>query len=313
MTLEQDVKRAFDVSKKLVVETGMKALEIRSKHMRVAEGRCETIGQIRDISTEADWRSLKKMLKTFINMGMHKRFRIHVEEEDARFCWAQPLIGKFTSNAKYRLTIDPIDGTANYASKTPSGIRMVKKLSERVNDIEKHLVPNSWGPMIGLEENGTAYFGTIFQPSQKKLFYAMRGNGAFIEYDVGRKTELKIDKRARFKMGNIIYTNSDGLEKFLKFARSGLNVRHHGSYAYTAMRIAEGHAECIVAKEPKLHDVIPPMCILREAGGIVVDERGKDAIAGKSKYFIFAPNIIYVNALLKTLKTRGDKVLELEF
>ncbi len=313
MSLEFEVDGAFELAQRLAQKAGYAALKLRNKHLKFKRSAQNDYEGVRDISTEADWKSLRLILRGIIDKGYHSKARVHVEEEDVELPWAKRFIEKFAHKSRYRWTVDSIDGSANYASGTPDGDRMVTKmLADFISeDLEHHLNPVAWGPMIGMESADQPEFGTIYLPMGNKLYCAMRGKGATLKTGA-TAYKLQTDQKAYFKSSNIIYTNSAFFQGSLQqIGRSGLTVRHHGAYAHSAMRIAEGYAECIISKRPKLHDLIPPMCILREAGGVVVDEKGHDATSN-SKIVIFAPNTKYVSVLLETIETRGGNILERE-
>src|SRR5665213_3078946 len=64
--------------------------------------------------------------------------------------------GEYHSNAEYCWVIDPIDGTRNFATRTPL-----------------------FAVMVSLIRNGVVEMATIYNPCTNELFFAKKGKGTF--------------------------------------------------------------------------------------------------------------------------------------
>ena len=73
---------------------------------------------------------------------------------------------KGTSHAEYQWIVDPIDGTTNFSKGTAEG---------NYPDLP------TWGISIGLKKQGKPHIGVIYKPQTDELFYAVSGEGAFVE------------------------------------------------------------------------------------------------------------------------------------
>ncbi len=141
-----------------------------------------------------------------------------------------------------RWIIDPIDGTRDYVRGLPS-----------------------WSNLIGLEVEGEVVLGTCFLPAQKALYWAVRGQGAFLgERPIRVST---IDRRARA----VACLTADGVAR----SRVGPELLAHlsGYWAVRAsggcqdaVRVCSGHAEVWFELSGKPWDLAPFVVIGEEAG-----------------------------------------------
>ncbi len=296
MTLDFDINRAFELAKKLAREAGEKALVMRSipkMPYEIPSSDASLMEASRDIRTSGDIFAQNLILELIIKEGLNN-IRVHVE--DKHFT-TEPMLVQFAADGPYRWVIDAIDGSANYGYGNDEIRRFNIKMCESIGrDPAKDYKPDEWGTMISLEREGTPLFGIIYLPIQKRLFSAQKGNQAFVDDKQGQR-RISASHHDIFNISDIVYANSKLFGR-LENASKGLTVQHHGCYAFTAMKIAEG-AECIIiAEQPKIHDLIPPMCIVREAGGVVLDQHAENAIS-TSKYVIYGPNRDYVASFLQ--------------
>jgi len=97
-----------------------------------------------DVVTEADLLS-----NTFLVNAIKEKYPDHgiISEET----------GEENTTAQYQWIIDPLDGTFNFATGTPL-----------------------FGVIVALAKNGVIELGAIYEPLQDELFYAKRGEGAFL-------------------------------------------------------------------------------------------------------------------------------------
>src|ERR1700733_13471770 len=100
---------------------------------------------------------------------------IHAELEKARpgFGFLMEESGaRVGSDGRNRWIVDPLDGTTNFL----------------------HGVPH-FAISIGLEREGEIIAGVIYQPISDELFWAEKGNGAFIDTPNARSRRLRVSGR----------------------------------------------------------------------------------------------------------------------
>jgi len=295
MSLDFDLYQAYELAQKLAPKAGEQARAMLAIPSMPHQGpEPVSLEASRDIVTSGDLQAQNMILDVLIKEGFNT---IKVWAEDGDNDQARSLLGKFPKTGDLQWVIDGVDGSANYMLGNEALRRLNIKMLENIGkDPEKFSKPNQWGTMIGIESEGSPYFGVIYLPVFKQLFHAIHQQGAFMVLD-GEQKKLSTSHHDFFNRDDPVYANSrlfDRLEK----QDLGLKLQHHGCYAYTAMQIAREERCIIVAEQPKLHDLIPPMCIVREAGGVVLDEKGKDATV-TSKYVVYGPNESYAKRFLE--------------
>ena len=160
--------------------------------------------------------------------------------------------GKDSSNT---WVIDPLDGTTNFL----------------------HGIPH-FAISIGLMRDGEPFAGVIYNPITDEMFWAEKGQGAFLNgrrLRVSARSELSeslfstgvpflgMDKDARF------------LERLENVMRVSSGIRRFGSaaldLAYVAAARYDGFWECGL----KPWDMAAGIVLVREAGGFITDIHGK--------------------------------------
>ena len=151
-------------------------------------------------------------------------------------------------SAEYVWYIDPLDGTSNFTRNIPL-----------------------FGISIGVVRNGQPICGVLFFPMLNLLVEAESGKGALAN---GKR--INVSKRPI----NQAFYYSGGKYK-------GVVQTHHGlanacamlkiidASSYEFAQIAMGDAEVYFLKNVP-HDVVAGVCIIREAGGVIMDGRGED-------------------------------------
>lgn len=174
-------------------------------------------------------------------------------------------------NSEINWIIDPLDGTVNFAHKLPV-----------------------FSVSIAAEVNGEIVSGGIMHPMLDELFYAEKGNGAFIN-----ETQIKVSKQDNFLKSllvtgfpyNVFENPSNCVDVFIKIITQGVPVRRLGSaaldLAYTAMGRFDGFWEI------NLHpwDVAAGYLICQEAGGTITNYNNEE-------YSIFSKSILATNGLI---------------
>ncbi|MDX1460020.1 MAG: inositol monophosphatase family protein [Xanthomonadales bacterium] len=154
--------------------------------------------------------------------------------------------------------VDPLDGTSNYL----------------------HGIPH-FAVSIALQVGGRTEVGVVFDPMRDEMFTAIRGKGAFLN-----RTRIRVSQRnglegaiiatafpfrQRQHMGaylNMFKRLWDQVEDFRRAGTASLDL------AYTACGRVDGFFE--IGLKP--WDVAAGALLVREAGGVVSDFSGSDAV-----------------------------------
>ena len=183
------------------------------------------------------------------------------EKGDGRHCWI----------------VDPLDGTTNFL----------------------HGVPH-FAISIGLERDGEIVAGVVYQPVSDELFWAEKGNGAFVDTPNARSRRLRVSGRkdpARALIGTGI--PHIGKENHASYhARLAMvtghtaGVRRWGAASLDLAFVAAGRFDAFFEFGLAPWDVAAGVLLVREAGGMISD------IAGQP-YRLGGPSLLATNALLR--------------
>lgn len=213
-----------------------------------------------DLVTDADLAS-----EEFIVRSIKKKYPSHsilAEEGD-----------ELKNNPDFKWIIDPLDGTTNYAHNFPF-----------------------YCVSIGLEYKGKIVAGAVFDPERNEMFYASKGNGAFLNgkiISVSKENNLEKSLLATGFPYDIGVSREDNLKNFRRFARMAGGVRRAGSAALDLCYLACGRFDGFW--ELKLHpwDTAAAKIIVEQAGGKVTDFNG-------GKYSIYDKYILASNRKIHT-------------
>jgi 3'(2'), 5'-bisphosphate nucleotidase len=147
--------------------------------------------------------------------------------------------------------IDPMDGTREFID---------------------HL--GEFAVQIGLVTDGEPVLGVVYQPTAGKLFYAARGQGAFLEFN-GNRLPLRVSPEANPSRVTLAVSRSH-FSKRIDAVRERMgihNVLRSGSVGLKVGALCEGRAHLYVHTGGRTHlwDTCGPEAILREAGGRMTD------------------------------------------
>lgn len=159
--------------------------------------------------------------------------------------------------------IDPLDGTTNFIH---------------------HLAIFSIS--IALVQDDKVVLGVIYHPSQDEIFYASKGNGAYLNDLKISVSDKNILKETLVATGFPYYdfSKTDGyLEMFKQLMCSTRGIRRLGSAALDLAYIACGRFDAFWEYGLQSWDVAAATCIIQEAGGKVCDfSGGDDYVFGKT-------------------------------
>ena len=190
-----------------------------------------------DFVTSADKRTEKILIEEL--QKAHPEYGIITEETG--------IINK--TNTKNRWIIDPIDGTFNFMNGIPQ-----------------------FAISVGYEEENEIKCGVIFNPIMNELFYAEKGNGAFLN-----NSRIRVSKKNKIKDALIVTGGPKGasgikdqiFSEYINVSKNVANVRKFGSAALDVAYVACGRFDGYWQRELNYWDIAAGMIILKEAGGFV--------------------------------------------
>ncbi len=159
-----------------------------------------------------------------------------------------------------RWIVDPLDGTTNFL----------------------HGMPH-WAVSIALEHKGEVVAGVVYDPSKDEMFFAEKGQGAWMN-----ETRLRVSGRRRliecvFATGLPFGGRADLPETLQDLARilpTCAGVRRWGSAALDLAYVAAGRYDGFWERGLHSWDMAAGLVIVREAGGLVDPLRkGGDILA----------------------------------
>lgn len=190
-----------------------------------------------DFVTSADKRTEKILIEEL--QKAHPEYGIITEETG--------IINK--SNTKNRWIIDPIDGTFNFMNGVPQ-----------------------FAISIGYEEENEIKCGVIFNPILNEMFYAEKGNGAFLN-----NSRIRVSSKNKIKDSLIVTGGPKGESKikekifseYVNVSNNVANVRKFGSAALDLAYVACGRFDGYWQRELNYWDIAAGIVILKESGGFI--------------------------------------------
>ena len=190
-----------------------------------------------DFVTSADRRTEKILIEEL--QKAHPDYGIITEESG--------IINK--SNIKNRWIIDPIDGTMNFLNGIPQ-----------------------FAISVGYEEDNEMKSGIIFNPIMNEMFFAEKGNGAYLN-----NSRIRVSKKKKIKDALIVTGGPKKASKikdkifseYINVSKHVSNVRKFGSAALDMAYVACGRFDGYWQRELNYWDVAAGIIILKEAGGFI--------------------------------------------
>jgi len=150
--------------------------------------------------------------------------------------------------------VDPLDGTKDFLQKT-----------------------GDFSVMIGLARGGRAVLGAVYWPTEDKLYFAMKGGGAFVDCG-GVVRRLAVSSR-KGPDAVMLVSRNHRLPKEIEIAAEiGIrSFKEVGSAGLKLCLVAEGVGDIYVNSSDKTSewDICAGDVILSEAGGILRDLKGE--------------------------------------
>ncbi|TRD19024.1 inositol monophosphatase family protein [Palleronia caenipelagi] len=184
-------------------------------------------------------------------------------EERPNYGWlgeeSEPVEGKDPTR---RWIVDPLDGTTNFL----------------------HGLPH-WAVSIALEHKGDIVAGVIFDPAKDELYWAEKGQGAFMN-------DMRMRVSARSKMIESIFATGlpwggrpelpPTIRDLGRLLPATAGVRRMGAAALDLAYVAAGRYEGYWERGVNPWDVAAGMLLVREAGGFVEPLAGEDIFASRT-------------------------------
>ncbi|MGH0035705.1 MAG: inositol monophosphatase family protein [Myxococcota bacterium] len=151
-----------------------------------------------------------------------------------------------------RWILDPIDGTANFIAGS-----------------------DHWGTHVALECDGEVVLGLITRPARDRLWWAVRGRGAFAAAataPVGSGSRLRVSATSRLEAARVaLWSNSphpiaDRLAGRAELVSSNLDA---------VLSLAEGGVDAVIDPNGKPWDFAPAVVLVEEAGGRFSNAHGR--------------------------------------
>ena len=174
-----------------------------------------------------------------------------------------PILSEEDADDKSRMDsdkvwiVDPLDGTQDFVNKT-----------------------GEFTVMVGLVENHVPIMGLVYWPTEKKLFFAEKGLGAFChDSDGWAKISVRNVEEVAKSLALVSRHHLSDKEKKMLDHLKIKNTASIGS-SLKVMEIASGRADIYLTNTNKMKqwDTAASHCIISEAGGKMTDITGNDLI-----------------------------------
>jgi len=169
------------------------------------------------------------------------------------------LIGK---NKEKRWIVDPIDGTTNFLNGLPH-----------------------FAISIAYEEKGEILSGIVFDPIKNEMFFAEKGQGAYLNNIRTRVSNKSDFKNSLLVTGGPRYTSNIKDKVFKEYIELAKKVRppirKSGSAALDLAYVAAGRFDGSWQRELKYWDIAAGIIILKESGGFINNLREDNYLQDK--------------------------------
>ncbi len=196
--------------------------------------------------------------------------------------------GYYQKGSLYLWTVDPLDGTTNFALGSPL-----------------------WGICLGLFYEKKLILGVVSLPYMKEIYWAVKGQGAFVTQAFRPdKTKIKVARTKKLSNAIITYCYGYSDESIIQGNKMGLilrekaiDARQLGSAAIETVWLACGRTQGFIVPRANLWDVAPGVLLIREAGGRATDFQGNEWCLNSKD--LLASNGLIHQELLKMIDKAG--------
>ena len=194
----------------------------------------------------------KRVEKIIINELANSEYSILSEEQGV-------IEGK---NKDKRWIIDPIDGTFNFLNGLPH-----------------------FAISIGYEERGEIVSGIIFDPIKNEMFFAHKGDGAYLNNSRMRVSNKSDFKNACLVTGGPKYSDKQKNSVFEEYQKISMEVnapiRKSGSAALDLAYVAAGRFDGYWQRRINYWDVAAGIILVKESGGFINNLKGDSYLQDK--------------------------------
>ena len=161
-----------------------------------------------------------------------------------------------SNNAEYCWVIDPLDGTTNFAYGLPY-----------------------FGISVALTHKNVPVFGMIYVPLFNELFYAVQGQGAYLN---GERIQVAQERPLDRSLLLVGFPYAKGqafvsvLQNLEEISPRSFAFRHLGAIAVDQAYIACGRADGLFFEDLAWWDVAAGIILIKEAGGKVTTYKGNE-------------------------------------
>ncbi len=222
----------------------------------------KTKADAKDMVTEVDIR-----VSEFLVQKIHEKYPDHhIKSEE--------LAEDMNAGAEYEWVIDPIDGTRNFAMGVPI-----------------------WAVMIAIVKNGETYMSAVYHPLANELFFAEKGQGAFVN---DKKIQVNNTDTLERAYGMMFRSSPFGAygDYFEKYRSAIANFALNSNASMTNFGcagmlcyVAKGSIDFVLGNAGLDWDLLPNFLICEEAGAVITDSSGNPWKRGRQDYVLANKNI----------------------
>jgi len=202
---------------------------------------------------------------------------------DGLASYGYPILSEESADDLTRLTaervwiVDSLDGTQDFLDKT-----------------------DEFCVMIGLSEKGKAIAGWVYMPATDKLYYAKKGEGAYLQMGSSAPVQIHVSRQSDIHRAKLVVSRNH-LSRPIEEAAKKLGVGEMvlcGSNGVKMGLVAEGKADLFFNPTDKFGqwDCCAPQIIVEEAGGRVSGIHGEALVYNgkeqKNPFGVIASNAI---------------------
>lgn len=220
-----------------------------------------------DYATKADLEAEKTIVKILTTSFPNHNL---IAEEEA----------KIDQKSKFTWVIDPLDGSISFGSGVPY-----------------------FSVSIGLLEGGKPILGVVYNVSFKQLYWAQKGQGAYLN---GKAIQVSQKKSLKESVGSLDFGHNVKRQQKLDLYVNKLITKigyiySFGSAVASLGMIAEGVLDLYI-NHAFPWDFAAGTVIVKEAGGMVTDFEGNEPDLTKDRLNIVASNGLIHDEILEALK-----------
>lgn len=238
-------------------------------------------GLLRDFGELEKLQVSKKGVSNFVttaDLRSEKIIKAELQKARPKFGFLMEESGEEKGESDTRWIVDPLDGTTNFI----------------------HGIP-FFAISIALEQKGEIVAGVIYNPALDDLFFAEKGNGAYLASSRGDnrlRVSSRKDPHECLVATGAPHSGHGDSDLFLEQARPILlntaGIRRVGAAALDLAYVASGKFDAFWEMGLKPWDIAAGMLMVKEAGGMI-DEVGNKKSSNRTRSVLATGNIIATN------------------